>query len=147
MKIETRMGARGLEDASAVQPLESRMLQASGNASDVSASKRPGPDPVFDALYQQLLAMEGQGAKALFEFLKSQLHPDGTPMFPSAKAMMTVTHKVLLRLKEEQLHKSLIFEEIKGVNARAFSIEIFVSGFMRDVFQPMGDDSWEKSEW
>ncbi|MHC8367745.1 hypothetical protein ACYZT9_18300 [Pseudomonas sp. ZT5P21] len=147
MKIETMMSTRRLEDMSAVQPLESRVLQASGTASDVNASKRPGPDPVFDALYEQLLAMEGQGEKALFQFIKSQLHPDGTHVYPNAKAIIAVTHKLLLRLKDEQLDKTQLYKEIMGVNGRAFSIEIFISSFMRDVFQPMGDDSWEKSEW
>ncbi|WP_030127893.1 hypothetical protein [Pseudomonas sp. QTF5] len=145
MKIEPMMSVNRLDQRSAVESLESRVLQASGNAAEVNGSKRP--DPEFDSLYQQLLAMEGQGEKAIFLFLKSQLKPDGTPVYPNAKAIMAVTHKLLLRLKDENLEKSLLYKEISGANARAFSIEIFISSFMRDVFQPMGDDSWEKSEW
>jgi hypothetical protein len=26
-------------------------------------------------------------------------------------------------------------------------MDVFVKGFMREVFEPMGDESWEKSEW
>ncbi|QVW25128.1 hypothetical protein KJF94_05960 [Pseudomonas hormoni] len=147
MKIEPMMSVNRLDQRSAVETLESRVVRASGNALDVNGSKRPGPDPEFDELYRKLLAMEGQGEQAIFLFLKSQLNPDGTPAYPNPKAIMAVTHKLLLRLKDEQLEKSLLYKEIKGANARAFSIEIFISSFMRDVFQPMGDDSWEKSEW
>lgn len=145
MKIEPMMSINRLDQRSAVETLESRVLQASGNAAGITGDKRP--DPEFDELYRKLLAMEGQGEKAVFLFLKSQLNPDGTPAYPNAKAIMAVTHKLLLRLKGEGLEKSLLYKEISGANARAFSIEIFISGFMRDVFQPMGDDSWEKSEW
>ncbi|WP_448090832.1 hypothetical protein [Pseudomonas azerbaijanoccidentalis] len=27
------------------------------------------------------------------------------------------------------------------------SAGVFVKGFMREVFEPMGDDAWEKIEW
>jgi hypothetical protein len=145
MKIEPMMSVNRFDQRSAVETLESRVLQASGNAADVNGSKRP--DPEFDALYQQLLAMEGQGEKAIFLFLKSQLKPDGTPVYPNLKAILASTHKVGLRLKDENLEKTLIYKEVMGASARAFSIELYISSFMRDVFQPMGDDSWEKSEW
>lgn len=145
MKIDPMISVDRLDQRSAIDSLESRVLLASGNTADINGSKRP--DPEFDELYRRLLAMEGQGEKAIFLFLKSQSNPDGTPMYPNAKAIMAVTHKLLVRMKDEQLEKSLLYKEIKGANARAFSIEIYISGFMRDVFQPMGDDSWEKSEW
>lgn len=146
MKIEPMMSVNRLDERAGVETLESRVMRAAG-APDVNDSKRPGSDPEFDKLYQWLLAMEGQGEKALFDFIKSHLNPDGTPAYPNAKAIIAITHKILLRLKNEHPEKSLLYKEISSVNARAFSIDMFISSFMRDVFQPMGDDSWEKSEW
>ncbi|WP_160105123.1 hypothetical protein [Pseudomonas izuensis] len=126
-----------------VEPLESRLLAVSR---DLPASKRPDPD--FERLYQQLLAMEGQGEKAIYEFLRALRGADGeSPAYPSAKALMAVTLQVLVRLKDEGLEKSRIYKEVSGANGLAFSVDLFVKGFMREVFQPMGDEAWEKSEW
>ncbi|AKV07681.1 hypothetical protein B723_15135 [Pseudomonas fluorescens NCIMB 11764] len=148
MKIETVMNTHRLEQMSAVVPLDSRLLQASGIAPDVNGSKRPGPDPEFDELYQRLLAMEGQGEKAIYEFLRSLRGTDGvTPAYPSAKALMAVTLQLLVRLKDDGLEKTQLYKEIKGANGMAFSMNVFVMSYTRDVFQPMGDDAWEKSEW
>ena len=60
---------------------------------------------------------------------------------------MAVTLQVLVRLKDDELEKSLLYKEIRGANGLAFSMDVFVKGFMREVFQPMEDDAWEKSEW
>lgn len=68
MKIES-MPVSSLLDHDAnesVQTLESRLLAAREQAPD---SKRP--DPEFEHLYQLLLAMEGQGEKAIHEFLRT----------------------------------------------------------------------------
>jgi hypothetical protein len=145
MKIETLTSASPLlgEGASAVESIESRLVRVSGEAPGVNR-----PDPAFDRLYQQLLDMEGQGEKAIYDFLKSLRGADGqTPSYPNAKALLLITHQVLVRLKDEGLEKSLLFKEVSGVNARAFNVDIFTSKFMQEVFQPLGDDAWEKGEW
>jgi hypothetical protein len=126
-----------------VESLESRMLRAT---EDLAGGKRPDPD--FDRLYHHLLSMEGQGEKAIYDYLRSLRGEDGvTPAYPSAKALLAVTLQVLVRLKEEGLEKSPLFKEIKGANGLAFAMDVFVKSYMRDVFQPMEDDAWEKSEW
>lgn len=140
MKIETTSVSGWQESGpnSSVQSLESR-LQASGD-------KRP--DPEFERLYQWLTAMEGQGEKAIYEFIRTLRGADGaTTAYPTANALMAVTLQVLFRLKEEGLEKSLLYKEVSGANGLAFAMDMFVKGFMRDVFQPMGDEAWEKSEW
>lgn len=143
MKIENLNGAHKPESTPVVESLESRLLQA---RQELPGSKRP--DPEFDWLYQQLLAMEGQGEKDIYEFIRSLRSADGvTPAYPTAKALMAVTLQVLVRLKEEKLEGSPLFKEISGANGLAFSMDVFVKGFMRDVFATMDDEAWEKSEW
>ncbi|MGY2186888.1 hypothetical protein [Pseudomonas sp. SDO5591_S426] len=145
MKIEPVTGTHPFEsgESAVVETLESRLLAASEQAPD---NKRP--DPEFEHLYQLLLAMEGQGEKAIYDFLRSMRAADGTsPAYPTAQALMAVSLKVLVRLKEEKLEDSQLFKEMRGVNGLAFSVDIFVKSFMRDVFQPMEDEAWEKSEW
>lgn len=144
MKIESVMGSAAFESTgSAVQTLESRLLAAS---QALPETRRP--DPEFERLYQQLLAMEGQGEKAIYAFLRSQRGADGhSPAYPSAKALMAVAMQVLVRLKDEKLEKTLIYKEVSAANTLAFSVDLFVTRFMGEVFQPMGDDAWEKSEW
>ncbi|MCL6702953.1 hypothetical protein M8Q45_15835 [Pseudomonas sp. T1.Ur] len=145
MKIESMMNSSLLDRAadSSIEPLESRLLAARDQAPD---SKRP--DPEFDQLYQLLLAMEGQGEKAIYEFLRALRGADGvTAAYPTAQALMAITLQVLVRLKDEGLEKSQIYKEVGGANGLAFAMDVFVKGFMRDVFQPMGDEAWEKSEW
>lgn len=140
MKIEKTSVSGWLESGpnSSVQSLESRM-QTSGN-------KRP--DPEFEQLYQWLTAMEGQGEKAIYEFIRTLRGTDGaTAAYPTANALMAVTLQVLFRLKEEGLEKSLLYKEVSGANGLAFAMDVFVKGVMREVFQPMGDEAWEKSEW
>ncbi|BCX66983.1 MULTISPECIES: hypothetical protein [Pseudomonas] len=145
MKIESVNSSSALErgESPVVETLESRLIAASPA---LSGNKRP--DPEFERLYQQLLAMEGQGEKAIYEFLRALRGADGeSPAYPSAKALMAVTLQVLVRLKDEGLEKSRIYSEVSGANGLAFSMDLFVKGYMRDVFQPMGDEAWEKSEW
>ncbi|AFY20804.1 hypothetical protein PputUW4_03612 [Pseudomonas sp. UW4] len=126
-----------------LESLESRVLAASRN---VPESKRP--DPEFERLYELLSAMEGQGEKVIYEFLRSLRGADDqSPAYPTAQALMAVTLQVLVRLKDDGLEKSLLYKEIKGANGLAFSMDLFVKGFMREVFQPIEDDAWEKSEW
>lgn len=145
MKVESlmRVHTHERDERSSVRTLESRLLAAS---QEVPGSKRP--DPEFERLYQQLLAMEGQGEKAIYEFLRSLRGLDGeSPAYPTAKALMAVTLEVLVRLKDEGLEKSRIYKEISGANGLAFGMDLFVKGFMREVFEPMGDEAWEMSEW
>ena len=145
MNTEPVTGTRPFEqgESAAVETLESRLLTASKQVTD---NKRP--DPEFEHLYQLLLAMEGQGEKAIYEFLRSLRAADGiSPAYPTAQALMAVTLKVLVRLKEEKLEDSQLFKEIRGANGLAFSVDGFVKSFMREVFEPMGDEAWEKSEW
>jgi len=145
MKIESVHSSSALEGGGSlsIESLESRLLSAS---QVLSGNKRP--DPEFERLYQHLLAMEGQGKKAIHEYLRSLRGADGeSPAYPTAKALMAVTLQVLVRLKDEKLEDSLLYKEVSGANGLAFSMDLFVKGFMREVFQPMGDDAWEKSEW
>lgn len=145
MKIESMSASSPLEHgaSASVETLESRLLAARQEA---SGSKRPDPD--FEHLYQLLLAMEGQGKKAIHEFLRTLRGADGaTAAYPTAKALRAITQQVLYRLKEDGLEKSQLYKEVVGANGLAFAMEVFVLGVMRDVFQPMGDDAWEKSEW
>lgn len=145
MKIESMMVSSLLDRAAhaPVEPLESRLLAAREQA---PGSKRP--DPEFEHLYQLLLGMEGQGEKAIHEFLRTLRGPDGTTAaYPTAKALMAITLQILVRLKDEGLENSKIYKEVSGANGLAFAMDVFVKGFMRDVFQPMGDEAWEKSEW
>jgi hypothetical protein len=143
MKVEAVSDAHKADDPSGVESLESRLLRA---GQELPGSKRP--DPEFDWLYQQLLAMEGQGEKAIYEFIRSQRSADGiTPAFPTGKALMAVTLQVLTRLKDEKLEGSLLFKEVSGANSLAFNLDLFVKSFMREVFATMDDDAWEKSEW
>lgn len=126
-----------------VQALESRLLAAQVPLPD---SKRP--DPAFEHVYQLLLAMEGQGEKAIHEFLRTLRGADGeTAAYPTAQALMAITLQVLVRLKDEGLEKSALYREVSGANGLAFAMDLFTKEFMRDVFQPMGDEAWEKSEW
>jgi hypothetical protein len=145
MKIES-MGipsTLGRSANAAVETLESRVLAA---GEPTSASKRPDPD--FEYLYQLLLPMEGQGEKAIYEFLRTLRAAAGeTAAYPTAAALLAITLKVLVRLKEQGLEKTSLYKEISGANGLAFSMDIFVKGFMRDVFEPTGDEAWEKSEW
>lgn len=143
MKVESLTGAHKPETTPAVQSLESRLLRASQEMPD---SKRPNPE--FDWLYQQLLSMEGRGEKDIYQFIRSLRSADGVnPAYPTAKALMAVTLQVLVRMKEEKLEDTLLFKEVRGANGLAFSMDVFVKGFMRDVFATMDDDAWEKSEW
>lgn len=145
MKIESVTVSSLLDhDANeSVQTLESRLLAAREQAPD---SKRP--DPEFEHLYQLLLAMEGQGEKVIHEFLRTLRGPDGTTAaYPTAQALMAITLQVLVRLKDEGLEKSQLYKEVSGANGLAFAMDLFTKSFMRDVFQPMGDEAWEKSEW
>ncbi|SDB05521.1 hypothetical protein SAMN03159382_00797 [Pseudomonas sp. NFACC23-1] len=142
MKIETMSGSSTLDRSvsPAVETLEARLLAAG------EQSKRP--DPEFEHLYQLLLAMEGQGEKAIHEFLRTLRGADGeTAAYPTAMALKTITQQVLVRLKDEGLEKSQLYKEVRGANGLAFAMEVYVLGVMRDVFQPMGDEAWEKSEW
>ncbi|MDO7896759.1 hypothetical protein [Pseudomonas citrulli] len=141
MKIESTTGtsALGHDVGSSVEMLESRLL---------AAHQHKRPDPEFEQVYRLLLAMEGQGEKAIHRFLRTLRGPDGeTPMYRTATALKAVTLQVLYRLKEEGLEKSQLYKEIVGANGLAFAMEVFVRGAMREVFQPMGDEAWEKSEW
>lgn len=145
MKIETVNNSSTMAHGASpsVETLESRLLATSR---EHSGSKRL--DPEFERLYQHLLAMEGQGQNAIHEYLRSLRGADGeSPAYPTAKALMAVTLQVLVRLKDEKLEDSLLYKEVSGANSLAFSTDLFVKGYMRDVFQPMGDDAWEKSEW
>lgn len=143
MKVEAISDTYKPDHASVVESLESRLLGAS---QELSGSKRP--DPEFDWLYQQLLAMEGQGEKNIYEFIRSQRSADGiTPAYPTGKALMAVTLQVLTRLKEEKLEGSVLFKEVSGANSLAFNLDLFVKSFMREVFATKDDDAWEKSEW
>lgn len=145
MKIETMSGAGALDRnaSSSVETLESRLLAARASRTD---NRRP--DIEFEHLYQLLSAMEGQGEKAIHEFLRTLRGPDGeSAAYPTAKALMTITLQVLFRLKEEGLEKSRLYSEVSGANGLAFAMDVFVKGVMREVFQPMADDAWEKSEW
>jgi len=145
MNIDAMRSSRNDQNSGTgeVETLESRVLRAHP---DIAGGKRP--DPEFDRLYHQLLSMEGQGEKAIYEYLRSLRGEGGvTPAYPNAKALLAVTLQVLVRLKEEGLEKSQLFKEVRGANGLAFAMDIFVKGYMRDVFQPMEDDAWEKSEW
>jgi len=144
MKIEPSIYNTADRDAhTAVQTLESRLLAAHVPTAD---SKRP--DPAFEQLYQWLLTMEGQGEKAIHEFLRTLRGADGeTAAYPTAQALMAITLQVLVRLKDEGLEKSPLYREVSGANGLAFAMDLFTKEFMRDVFQPMGDEAWEKSEW
>lgn len=145
MNIDAASNSRVSRDQAAptIETLESRLLQATREVPD---TKRP--DPEFDLLYQQLLAMEGQGEKAIYAFIKAQLSADGiTHAYPTSKALLAVTLQVLIRLQDEKLQTSQLYKEVSGANGLAFSMDNFVKSFMRDVFAPMEDDAWEKSEW
>jgi hypothetical protein len=145
MKIESGLSLRTTEsgESTTVESLESHVLAASRN---VPENKRP--DPEFERLYELLSAMEGQGEKLIHEFLRSLRGADGeSPAYPTAKALMAVTLQVLVRLKDDGLEESQLYKEVKGANGLAFAMDVFVKGFMRDVFQPMEDEAWEKSEW
>lgn len=145
MKIESGSSLRTTESGASatVESLESRVLAASQQVPD-----NQRPDPEFERLYELLSAMEGQGEKAIHGFLRSLRSADGeSPAYPSAKALMAITLQVLFRLKDDGLEKSQLYKEIKGANGLAFSMDVFVKGVLRDVFQPMGDEAWEKSEW
>ncbi|MBT2339693.1 MULTISPECIES: hypothetical protein [Pseudomonas] len=141
MKIESS-SASSVQDPGAAPPvetLESRLLAAPDN-------KRP--DLEFEQLYQWLMAMEGQGEKAIYEFLRGLRGADGeAAAYPTASALKAITLQVLFRLKDEGLEKSPLYKEVSGANGLAFAMEVFVTGWMRDVFQPMADEAWEKSEW
>ncbi|EPA98557.1 hypothetical protein [Pseudomonas sp. G5(2012)] len=145
MKIESGLSLRTTESGgrAAVESLESHIRAANRS---VPENKRP--DPEFERLYELLSAMEGQGEKVIHAFLRSRRGADGeSPAYPTAKALMAVTQQVLFRLKDDGLEKSLLYKEIEGANGLAFSMDLFVKSLMRDVFQPMEDEAWEKSEW
>ena len=142
MKVDHLRSHEAFEQERAVQSLESR-LPATGQ--NVSENRRP--DPEFDRLYQLLLTMEGQGEKAIYDFLKSLRSADGTSAaYPTARRLMAVSLQVLVRLKEEKLEFSQLFKEVRAANVLAFSVDIAVNKFMRDVFELDGE-RWEKSEW
>ena len=143
MKIDRPMNHGAPVQESGVQTLESRVLAAGQN---VSESRRP--DPEFEHLYQLLLTMEGQGEKVIYDFLRSLRSADGTSAaYATAQKLMAVTLQVLVRLKEEKLEGSLLFKEMRGANSLAFSMDVFVKAFMKEVFEPMGDEAREKSDW
>ena len=143
MRIESRSSALERGEGQVVETMESRLLAAS---QELSGSKRP--DPEFERLYQSLLAMEGRGEKAIYEYLRSLRGADGeSPAFRTTKELMAVTLQVLVRLRDEKLESSLLFKEVRGANGLAFGVDLFVKGFMREVFEPMADEAWEKSEW
>ncbi|CAH0213816.1 hypothetical protein [Pseudomonas brassicacearum] len=145
MKIEPMSGSSPLDRGTnaSIETLESRLLAAHEQA--------PGnqrADPEFEHLYQLLLAMEGQGEKVIYEFLRALRGPDGTTVaYPTAQALMAITLQVLVRLKDEGLEKSLLYKEVSGANGLAFSMDLFTKSLIRDVFMPTEDEAWEKSEW
>lgn len=145
MKIEAVNSSSAPErgGSPSVETLESRLLAAS---QEPPGSKRPAPE--FERVYQMLLAMGGQGEKAIYEFLRSLRGADGaSAAYPTARELLAVTLQVLVRLKDEKLGDSLLYEEVSGANGLAFGMDLFVKGYMRDVFQPKDDDAWERSEW
>ncbi|MEZ1316885.1 hypothetical protein QIW53_12740 [Pseudomonas fluorescens] len=140
MKIETLMTAQRTEPVSRVEPLESRVLRATGQS--------PGIDTGIEALHQELLALEGKGQKAQYEYLRTLPGTDAaTGRYPTAQALSTVALQLMEHLKEEGLESSTLYQEIKGVNAIAFNNNLFVMSFAREVFKVMDDDAWEKIEW
>jgi hypothetical protein len=142
MRIEAALGETVPDSAEAVvQTLQSRVLQATGQD-----SKRP--DPEFEWLYRQLLTMEGQGRTAIYDYLRSLPGADGTtPAYPTARELLAITLQIMVRLTDDKLQDSLLYQEVSGANGLAFSLDLFVKSMLREVFQPMGDDAWEKSEW
>jgi predicted Zn-dependent peptidase len=133
-------------DSSACPPfetLESRLLAARQTTVDSAFT-----DPQFEQLYQRLLAMEGEGGKAIYEFIRTQLGADGeTRAYPTAKELLKVTQQVLVRLMEGGLKDSRLYAEVESANGLAFSMDLFTKDFMGQVFQPLGDEAWEKTEW
>lgn len=74
------------------------------------------------------------------------------PPTPMAMPPMKLTKIMMMPaiaspLKDENQQDSLLYKEVSGANALAFSMDLFVKGYMREVFEPMGDEVWEKSEW
>lgn len=145
MKTEA-LSSSGVTDSSAsspVQTLESRL-----NAALQPTLDNRQPNPQFEQLYQLLLAMEGKGEKVIYEFIRTRLDADGeTRAYPTAKELLEVSLQVLVRLKSEGLEESQLYKEVRGANGLAFSMDLFTKDFMRQVFQPMGDGAWEKTEW
>jgi hypothetical protein len=148
MKIEATVSGAPLRESagSTVETLQSRVLQATDQVDATLGGKRP--DPEFEWLYRQLSTMEGQGRTAIYDYLRSVPGADGsTPAYPTARELLAVTLQVLVRLTNDELQDSLLFQEVRGANGLAFSLDLFVKGMLRDVFQPMDDDAWEKNEW
>lgn len=140
MKIETVTTVQRAEPVSRVESLESRLLKATGKSS--------GVDPGIEALHQRLSALEGKGRKTHYEFLKTLPGADaGTAMYPTSQALSSVALRLMSHLKDEGLDKTLLYQEIKGVNGMAFAMKVFVMSYTREVFQVTDDDAWEKSEW
>jgi hypothetical protein len=143
MKIDHPSSLGVIEPVRAVQSLESRLFAAGREAS----SRQP-EEPEFEHLYQTLLTLEGQGEKAIYDFIRSLRSADGSSAaYPTAQALMSVTLKLLVRLKDEQLDDSLLFKAVRGANGLAFSMDIFVKELVQEMFAPTDDESWEKSEW
>jgi hypothetical protein len=148
MRIEAAGNGQRPQDSAgpAIESLESRVLQAAGQEDAIQDSERP--DPGFQWLYQQLLTMEGQGRTAIYDYLRSFPGADGTtPAYPTAKELLAITLQVLVRLTDDKLQDSLLYQEVSGANGLAFNLDLFVKNRLREVFQPMGDEAWEKSEW
>ncbi|CAM3961562.1 hypothetical protein D3C81_875080 [compost metagenome] len=118
----------------AVQSLASRMSQA----------------PLqFDALYQQLRTLGGQGAQALYQCIRDW--PDGQgggPAYRTVAAQLAVVLQVLQQLKADGLEEDLLYQEMRGVHTRVFGLELQMKAFLQQAMNPQWDeDSREEVEW
>jgi len=146
MKIETLMNAHRMASTPAVESLESRLLQAAANKTTTHIDTPANPG--FEGVYRRLLNMKGQGAKALYAFLRTLPGEDrSTAMYPTAQALMAVTQQLLVRLKDDELADSPLYREVKSANGLAFNMTLFVVDHAREVFRPLDDEALEKNQW
>ncbi|WP_095161683.1 hypothetical protein [Pseudomonas sp. Irchel 3F5] len=117
----------------AVQSLESRMAQAPAQ---------------FDSLYQQLLGMAGQGAQALYQFIRGWPDGQGGPAYRTVAAQLAVVLQVLQQLKADGLEEDLLYQEVRGVYTRLFGVDLQMKAFLQEAMNPQRDeDSREEVEW
>jgi len=112
-------------------------------------SRMPRVAPPFDGLYQQLRAMSGQGAQALYQCIRDW--PDGQgggPAYRTVAAQLAVVLQVVQQLKADGLDEDPLYQEMRGVHTRVFGLELQMKAFLQQAMNPQWDeDSREAVEW
>ncbi|MGE8152697.1 hypothetical protein ACQKP5_15795 [Pseudomonas vancouverensis] len=135
-----------------------RAAQARLNAEKAAEHPQPQAEADIDlddsgtaAAAQRLVQISDEMSAALAQFRGRRLG-DQLLEFDVETSRQKLEPRLLASLANlpesvRSLDKALIYKEVSGANGLAFSLDLFVKSYMREVFEPKGDDAWENTEW